>query len=361
MMRAAPDRRPMSTYGISAARALVVCMLLATCTGTGNSSRGTIAGSTSSPCVGVRVAGGADLARVVRSHGSGTTYCLAAGDFTVSTRPTLQPGDVLWGAGSGKTVITAAPSIGRMFEYNSDSNGLITFEHLSIGGAYADPNSTTCNDSCGAVILQSVRVHAYDIRCFGNGTTCMGGGIHDSVFDGIECDGNGWHPDSLKNDYQSASCLKFNASGSFVVKNSYIHDNYWDGVWCDFCDNGALVITDSRFIHNGRSGIVWEVSGNAAPGDAGYIKNNVIQDNGWNTNAPASGWAGIIVSDSANLEIVGNTFGGNNVGEGSDGARAVFIYDGPRDPLPMHDIYIHNNVLNGDRIQSCTSTGATCG
>jgi Right handed beta helix region len=351
----------MSTYASSAARVLLVWTLLASCTGKANSSRGNVAAPTSSPCVGVPVTGEANLAVVVGRHGPGTTYCLAAGDYTVSTRPTLQPGDVLWGAGLGKTVITAAPKIGLMFEYNSDSSGLITFEHLSIGGAYVDPNSTTCNDSCGVVIIQSVRVYANDIRCFGNGTTCMGGGIHDSVFDGIECDGNGWHPDSLRNDYQSASCLKFNASGSFVVKNSYIHDNYWDGIWCDYCDSGTLTLTNNRFIHNGRSGIVWEVSGDAAPGDHAYIKNNVIQNNGWNTNAPPTGWAGVIISDSANVEIVGNTFGGNNVGDGSGGTRAVFIYDGTRDPLPMHDIYIHDNVLNGDRIQSGTSTGVTCG
>ena len=47
-------------------------------------------------------------------------------------------------------------------------------------------------------------------------------------------------------------------------------------------------------------------------------------------------------------------------GDGSGGARAIFIYDGTRNPLPMQDVYIHDNVLNGDRIQSCTSTGVTC-
>jgi len=78
----------------------------------------------------------------------------------------------------------------------------------------------------------------------------------------------------------------------------------------------------------------------------------------WNTDGPASPWAGIIISDSSNIEIVGNTFGGND--DGSGGMRAIDIYEGTRNPKPMHDVYIHDNVLNGDRIQRCTDTGVTC-
>jgi len=316
--------------------------------------------STSSPCVGVRVAGGGNLAKVVRRHGSGTTYCLAAGKYTIRRKVLLDPGDDVVGAGRGATTITAASGVGLMFDYyHSDTSGVVAFKHLSVGGANL-PRSDDCNDACGAVILADVRVHATDVRCFGNGTTCLGGGVHDVVVKNFECEGNGWHPDSLRNDFQSASCLKIN-HGSVTMTNSYVHDNYWDGVWCNFCDHVAFVITDSRFVHNGRSGIVWEVSGSAVPSDHALVKDNIIRNNGWNHNAPPSGWAGIIISDSANMEIVGNTFGGNRVGDGSGGTRAVFIYDGTRDPLPMHDIYIHDNVLNGDRIQSCTSTGVTCG
>jgi hypothetical protein len=95
-------------------------------------------------------------------------------------------------------------------------------------------------------------------------------------------------------------------------------------------------------------------------GDA-LVRNHIIRSDGWNANAPPTGWAGVILSDSANVEIVDDTFGSNNVGDSSGGTRAVFIYDETRDPLPMHNIYTHDNVLNGDRIQSCTSTGIACG
>jgi Right handed beta helix region len=120
------------------------------------------------------------------------------------------------------------------------------------------------------------------------------------------------------------------------------------------------VIRGSTLVRNGRSGINWEVSGDALDGDHALIKNNRIRNNGWNTDGPPSPWAGIIINDASNIEIVGNTFGGNDVGPDSGETRAIQIYEGTRNPEPTHDVYIQDNVLNGDRIQSCTSTGVTC-
>jgi hypothetical protein len=310
-------------------------------------------------CQGVNVRADAPLASVVNRHGAATTYCLARGNYTVTERVLLDPGDRVVGAGRDATIIQAASGIGVMFGYyHSDATGLVTFKRLSVGGANR-PRDEDCNSSCGAVILADVRIHAIGVRCFGNGTTCFGGFAHDIVVRNFECDGNGWHPDSLKTDFQSASCIKL-TRGSFTMTNSNVHDNYWDGIRCDHCDHVAFVIRDSTLVNNGRSGIVWEVSGDAVEGDHSLITNNKIRNNGWNTDGPASGWAGIIISDSSNIEIVGNTFGGNDAGDDSGGRRAIFIYDGTRNPLPMHDIYIHDNVLNGDRIRSCTITGVTC-
>jgi len=308
-------------------------------------------------CQGVNVPANAGLVSVFNQHGAGTTYCLARGTYTVRERVPLDPGDRVVGGGPGATTIRAASGTSVMFAYyHSDTNGLVTFKRLSVGGANR-PRGENCNASCGAVMLADVRIHAVGVRCFGNGTTCFAGGAHDIVVRNFECDKNGWHPDSLKSDFQSASCMKLN-HGSLTMTNSYVHDNYWDGVWCDHCDHVAFVIKNSTFVHNGRSGIVWEVSGDAVAGDHALIKSNKIRNNGWNTDGPSSAWAGIIISDSSNIEILGNTFGGNN--DGSGGTRAIHIYDGTRNPEPLHDINVHDNTLNGDRIQSCATTGVTC-
>jgi hypothetical protein len=339
---------------------LALSLLLVTATEWRSSSEGaTQRVQTSNRCQGVHVRANAQLASVVNGHGAGTTYCLARGNYTVTKRVLLDPGDRVVGAGRDATIIRAAPGISVMFGYyHSDTTGVVTFKRLSVGGANR-PRGEDCNSSCGAVMLADVRIHAMGVRCFGNGTTCFGGGAHDIVVRNFECDRNGWHPDSLRTDAQSASCIKL-FQGSFTMTNSYVHDNAWDGIWCDHCDHVAFVIRDSKLVRNGRSGIVWEVSGDAVDGDHALIKNNKIRNNGWNTDGPPSPWAGIIISDSSNIEIAGNIFGGNNPGDGSRDTRAVLIYDGTRNPLPMHDIYIHDNVLNGDRIQSCTITGVTC-
>ena len=338
---------------------LALSLLLVAATGWWSSSEGYARVPRSNRCQGVNVRANARLASVFNRHGAGTTFCLARGNYTVTERVLLDPGDRVVGAGRDATTIQAAPGIWVMFDYyHSDTTGLVTFKRLSVGGANR-PLDEDCNGGCGAVMLADVRIHAIGVRCFGNATTCFGGGAHDIVVRKFECDGNGWHPDSRKTDFQSASCIKLNR-GSFTMTNSYVHDNDWDGIWCDHCDHVAFVIRDSTLVRNGRSGIVWEVSGDDIEGDHALIRNNKIRNNGWNTDPPPSSWAGIIISDSSNIEIVGNTFGGNDVGDGSGGTRAIFIYDGTRNPLPMHDIYIHDNVLNGDRIQSCASTGVTC-
>jgi hypothetical protein len=307
--------------------------------------------------VNVRV--NAPLASVVNRHGAGTTYCLARGNYTVTEIVLLDPGDRVVGAGREATIIQAASGIEVMFGYyHSDTTGLVTFKRLSVGGANQSRDED-CNNSCGTVMMADVRIHAIGVRCFGNGTTCFGGFTHDIVVRNFECDGNGWHPDSLKTDYQTASCIKI-TRGSLRMTNSYVHDNAWDGIWCDYCDHVAFVIRDSTFVRNGRSGINWEVSGDAVDGDHALIKNNMIRNNGWNTDGPPSPWAGVIINDASNIEIVGNTFGGNDLGADSDDTRAIQIYEGTRNPQQTHDVYIHDNMLNGDQIRSCTMTGVTC-
>jgi hypothetical protein len=306
--------------------------------------------------VGVRVVAGADLWAVTGKHPAGTTFCLAAGNYTVTQKVFLEPGDVLSGAGRTATVISAAPNVGLMFDYyHPDANAVLTFEHLSVGGANT-PLAAHCNQGeCGSVFLSNAVIHATDVRCFGNATTCFSGGSHNLVLTNFECDGNGWHPDSLVNTYQSSACIKVTSGGSLTVRDSTFHDNTWDAIWCDHCRHGVIDIRTSRFTHNGRAGFTWEVSGDAAAGDHALLQGNTFLDNGWNPNTPngSGGHAGILISDSANIEITGNTFQGN-LALDQPGTRAVLMYDGPRNPQPMHDISIHDNTLNQDRVQIYT-------
>ena len=82
-----------------------------------------------------------------------------------------------------------------------------------MGGANTPLEHSCTQGSCGSVMLSNVVIHATDVRCFGNATTCFSGGTHDLVLTNFECDGNGWHPDSLANTYQSSACIKLTATG----------------------------------------------------------------------------------------------------------------------------------------------------
>ena len=115
----------------------------------------------------------------------------------------------------------------------------------------------------------------------------------------------------------------------------------------------SIDIRDSRFIHIGRAGFTWEVSGDAAPGDHALLQGNTFLDQRLESQRAVrlGGHAGIIISDSTNIEITRNTFQGN-LALDQPGTRAVLMYDGPRYPQPMHDISIHDNALNHDRIQT---------
>lgn len=315
-------------------------------------------------CTGVQVAAGANLTTVLANNPAGTTFCLAAGNYTVgSPQPTLQAGDQLIGQGKTQTVIKANVRLSNMFSYSGVESGLVTFKHLGMGNVFVDLASTTCNGNCGGILLALVRVNVDDVACFDNGALCFGGGVNNSTFNDLDCYGNGYHPDSLKSDFQSSSCLKLNRTGSFSITNSYFHDNFWDAVWFDFADGGANVVTGNTFVHNGRGGVTVEMTGDLAVGDSTLVRNNVFQDNGWNTQG--SGWWDVNVSDSADVEIDHNTTTNANIGvREPDGTTCCafvrIIVVAGRAPQPMHDVYIHDNTLNGTYINSCSRSGVTC-
>ena len=76
---------------------------------------------------------------------------------------------------------------------------------------------------------------------------------------------------------------------------------------------GVVDIRNSRFVHNGRAGFTWEVSGDSTPGDHALPAGKHLPRQRLEPQPPfgSGGHAGIIISDSANIEITGNTFQGN--------------------------------------------------
>ena len=143
------------------------------------------------------------------------------------------------------------------------------------------------------------------------------------------------------------------------MRYSYVHDNAYDALWCDYCGNSHSLIENNTIVRNGRSGVHWEMSGQFVAGDNIVIRNNEIKSNG-NNCAPTGSQlaAGILIEDASNVSISGNAFGGNGACEDA-GLRAVNAYDGPRSGA-VANIVVTDNLLNGDRLAICTEFGTIC-
>lgn len=315
------------------------------------------------------MAAGANLTAVAAAHPGGTTFCLAAGTFVLTDTVVPQPGDAFIGVGRDKTFIrpsgVSSPANGFVpFGAGDAGTTPITYQAFDIGGFTAALTNTTCNSSCGVAIWGkgdplTGGVVLRDVRCHDNGTACVAAGAS-LVAQNIECDRNGFHPRSLRTDYRSSACIKMN-EGSLILRNSWIHDNTADAIWCDWCGNTVFLVENNLIENNGRAGVIWEYSGHFVPGDHAIVRNNIIRNNGNRCDLTGSLLSsGVVVSNGQNITIESNTFGGNSACA-HGGFRAVLVFNvSTRAEHPSENVVIRLNTLNGDRIQSCTAEGVTC-
>lgn len=314
----------------------------------------------------VRVAATQDLSTVAMRRPAGTIFCLGAGTFHLRERVYSQPGDRFIGRGRSETFIRPA-DVGQLtngFSSTSPTSTVpVTYAHFDIGRFQAPLSNTSCDDACGTAIANigspvGGGVLIRDVRCHNNGTSCIGHGYGSVIADNIECDHNGYHPDSLLLDYRSSACIKM-TEGSMVVRDSYIHDNAFDALWCDHCGHSQSLIQHNIIVRNGRSGVYWEMSGQYVSGDHLVVRNNMIKNNGRNCGPQGSQMAaGVTSEDGSNVLVADNRFGGNSAC-GDGGRRAVYTFDGPADGV-VDNIMISSNTLDGDRLDSCARPGVSC-
>ena len=312
-------------------------------------------------CDGVQVRASASLSRVMSHHGPRTTYCLASGTFRITRTIKTDVGDRVIGAGRNATFIDGRglPTTAYGIFGVEDRN---YFAHLDIFGAPTPAGSSAqCSPSpdCGkAFSLRGSSLTLQSVDCHDNGGNCIGGGGSANVtVDDLNCWDNG---DAYSNtsSFRYAACIKRaaadDAGNDTTVTNSYIHDNRGAGIWCDHCKHGTLRVENSRIIHNGMSGILWEMSGGWSSDDQAIIQNNVIRRN--NHMDTASWRGGIGISSANDILVASNTFGGNHV------AGVNIIFDENRNP-PQPDsrgVVVRDNAMNDDGAEGCALDGVTC-
>ena len=158
--------------------------------------------------------------------------------------------------------------------------------------------------------------------------------------------------------FEYAACIKRVAAegpgNNLTVTNSYIHDNYWVGIWCDYCKHGLFDIENNIIVNNGEAGVKWEMSGGWTTDDRAIIKNNVFRGNNRRETQP---WSGAVNISTANdVLIEGNMFSQNFV------AGINVVYTGGRgSPQPdSRGVVIQNNLSDVDPTEGCSLAGVTC-
>ena len=187
---------------------------------------------------------------------------------------------------------------------------------------------------------------------------CTGAGITNAhgTFERIELDGTTQDPNFLG---FTGSGLK--AINEVEVKNSYIHDNQGNGLWCDvFCHDSSshlngFWVHDNLVVNNGRAGIRFEQVGDVADAGEALIENNEIHGN--STGAVRGG---VSLHDAQNALVRNNVFGAMSIADvaylpNSEGVAIRATDSGRPDRPDLFNVDIVGNVLNGEVIKGCES------
>jgi hypothetical protein len=158
--------------------------------------------------------------------------------------------------------------------------------------------------------------------------------------------------------------LGFNGSGlkainEVEVKNSYVHDNRGNGLWCDeFCHDSAnhpngFWIHDNLVVNNGRAGIRFERVGDVSTAGEALIENNEVHGN--STGAVRGG---VSIHDAQNALVRNNVFGATTIADvaylpNSEGVAIRATDSGRSDRPDLWNVDIVDNVLNGEVIKGC--------
>jgi hypothetical protein len=158
--------------------------------------------------------------------------------------------------------------------------------------------------------------------------------------------------------------LGFNGSGlkainEVEVRNSYIHDNQGNGLWCDqFCHDSAsernvFWVHDNLVVNNGRAGIRFERVGDVADAGEAIIENNEVHGN--STGAVRGG---VSIHDAQNALVQGNVFGATIIAgvaylPNSEGVAIRATDSGRSDRPDLWNEDIVGNALNGEVMKGC--------
>jgi hypothetical protein len=297
----------------------------------------------------------------------GTRFQLAGGcTYPVDTMVALENGDEI--AGPVGTFIERLPAFdpepsvtivaSEGLSHVIRAHGTVRLEWVKIVGGtgqYSGGSPVAGTGSGLAMGMAADDSSLYAVHITGSD----GAGITNAhgTFDRIELDDTTQDPNFLG---FIGSGLK--AITEVEVRNSYIHDNPGNGLWCDqFCHDSAnhpngFWIHDNLVVNNGRAGIRFERVGDVADAGEALIENNGVHGN--STEAPRGG---ISVRDAQNATVQNNRFGAATIAgvvypPNSSNVAIVASDSGRADRPDLFNIDIISNILNGETAKGCEQT-----
>jgi hypothetical protein len=315
----------------------------------------------------VTVSCGQDLDSIVNADDptSATRFQLEGPcTYTVDTMMELNEGDQI--AGPPATFIERPPAFDpeptvtilatEGLSHVIRAKGTVRLEWVKIVGGtgeYAADGSPLAGTGSGlAMGLASNTSSLYAVHI--TGTDAAGITNAHGTFERIELD------DTTKD----ANFLGFTGSGlkainEVEVKNSYIHHNQGNGIWCDvFCHDSVdhpngFWIHDNLVVNNGRAGIRFERVGEVADAGEALIENNEVHQNSLELSR-----SGIDIRDAQNALVRNNVFGGKSIAEvtylpNASGVAIRATDSGRSDRPDLWNVDIVDNVVNGEIIKGC--------
>jgi parallel beta-helix repeat protein len=286
-------------------------------------------------CSGVNLSPGSSLQTIINSYPSNTTFCLASGTYSIATPINPKAGDRFIAVTPRQVILTGNNVTSMAFNgqgvYGVEVQGLVItrFAPLAQGGmaALKASNGWRIINNDISYNVNTGLYHEADSIVRGNfihHNSRMGlGGYRasNSIIENNEVAFNGFAggPDNGGSKWVGAINL--------TVRNNYFHDNYNNALWIDG-DNLNVTIESNTVVNNQHEGIQYEVS------CAGVIRNNRVQGNGG---------AGVEVTASQNVEVLGNTLLGNGKGV------TIWHQDrgsGGNCPWALKNVRIHDNAIS---------------
>jgi hypothetical protein len=248
--------------------------------------------------------------------------------------------------------ITGVNGISEVVAARGQSPATVTLEWISVKGAEVkDRLNGRPEPGTGAGITMGPASNTstvYAVRSHHNEAAGVLG-AH-GFFERVELDNNATNNDSVG---YNGSGLK--ARTEVEIKNSYVHDNGGNGLWCDVGCLDASNMANGYWVHdnlvvdNARGGVRYENSSNQA-----LIENNEIHGNSYDAFK-----GGVSIRDAQNALVRGNVFGAATIAgidyrANAPKPGAIRASDSGKETRPnLRNVEIKNNVLNGEVIRGC--------